>query len=245
MHTPSILALATVASQAYAYPFESLVARALQSRAVIAHDAVQPFAETVQSGAIGDAIKKFEPFLHIAHGCQSYPAVDAEGNTSGGLQDTGSSTGGCRDGSKGQTYVRAKERNGQLAIMYAWYMPKDMPNDGISTGAHRHDWENVVVFVDSAESAQLVSAAASGHGSYKKTDAPQREGDRPKVEYFTNFPTNHELQFTDTLGNDLALVDWDAIPQPARDGLTAADFGSATVPFKDDTFDGNLDKAAS
>ena len=129
--------------------------------------------------------------------------------------------------------------------MYAWYMPKDMPNDGVSTGAHRHDWENVVIFVDSLESGKLVSAAASGHGSYKKTNAPPSEGDRPKVEYFTNFPTNHELQFTDTLGRDLALVDWDAIPQAARDGLTAADFGKATVPFKDDTFDGNLDKAAS
>ena len=129
--------------------------------------------------------------------------------------------------------------------MYAWYMPKDMLTDGVSAGAHRHDWENVVVWVDSLESGQLTNAAASGHGSYKKTDNPQREGDRPKVEYFTSFPTNHELQFTDTLGRDLALVDWDAIPQAARDGLTAADFGKATVPFKDDTFDGNLDKAAS
>lgn len=128
--------------------------------------------------------------------------------------------------------------------MYAWYMPKDMPNSGVSTGAHRHDWENVVVFVDSA-GAQLVSAAASGHGSYKKTDSPQRDGDRPKVEYFTSFPTNHELQFTDTPGRDLALVDWDAIPQASRDALNSADFGKATVPFKDDTFDGNLDKASS
>ncbi|KAH7239832.1 hypothetical protein FSOLCH5_014242 [Fusarium solani] len=244
MQTKSIFALATLAAQVHAFPFEALLARTLHSRAVINHDAVQPFEETVQTGAIGDAIKKFEPFLHIAHGCQSYPAVDADGNTSGGLQDTGSSTGGCRDQGRGQTYVRAKERNGQIAIMYAWYMPKDMPNSGVSTGAHRHDWENVVIFVDSA-GAQLVSAAASGHGSYKKTNSPQREGDRPKVEYFTNFPTNHELQFTDTLGRDLALVDWDAIPQASRDALNSADFGKATVPFKDDTFDGNLEKASS
>lgn len=81
MHTTSFLTLAAAVSQAYAYPFEALVGRVLQSRAVIAHDAVVPFAETVQSGAIGNAIKKFEPFLHIAHGCQSYPAVDAAGDT--------------------------------------------------------------------------------------------------------------------------------------------------------------------
>lgn len=127
--------------------------------------------------------------------------------------------------------------------MYSWYMPKDMPTDGVSTGAHRHDWENVVVFVDSVAGGNLVSAAASGHGDYKKTDNPQRDGDRLLVEYFTNFPTNHELQFKSTKGRDLALVDWDAIPQAARDGLSSADFGKATVPFKDDTFDGNLDKA--
>ncbi|KAF4120921.1 necrosis and ethylene inducing peptide [Geosmithia morbida] len=243
MQTKSFLALAlSLAIKATsAAPVETSPS-SLQARDVINHDAVATFPETVQAGGFADVIQKFKPFLHIAHGCQSYPAVDADGNTSGGLQDTGSATGGCRDQSKGQTYVRAKTRGDQTAIMYAWYMPKDMPTTGVSTGSHRHDWENVVVFVDSAQN--LVSAGASGHGEYKKTTTPQREGDRLKVEYFTNFPTNHELQFTDTLGNDIPLVDWDAIPQASRDGLSAADFGSATVPFKDDTFDGNLDKAA-
>lgn len=121
-------------------------------------------------------------------------------------------------------------------------MPKDMPTGGVSIGAHRHDWENVVVFVDRAGS-QIISAAASGHGSYKKIRSPHRQGDRPKVEYFTKFPTNHELKFTDTLGRDLALVDWDAIPQASRDALNRVDFGAATVPFKDGVFEGNLDKA--
>lgn len=244
MQTKSLftLALALAIKATSAAPLESSAASILEARDVIAHDAVTPFPETVQQGGFADVINKFKPFLHIAHGCQSYPAVDADGNTSGGLQDTGSATGGCRDTSRGQTYVRAKAYGDKTAIMYAWYMPKDMPNSGVSTGAHRHDWENVVVFADA--SGNLVSAGASGHGEYKKTTTPQSEGDRVKVEYFTNFPTNHELQFTDTLGNDLPLVDWDAIPQAARDGLAAADFGKATVPFKDDTIDGNLDKAA-
>ncbi|EMR63075.1 putative necrosis- and ethylene-inducing protein 1 precursor protein [Eutypa lata UCREL1] len=203
MQMNSTLTLATAPSQVSVYPMESPMAPFFQPYEVIAHDAVTPFAEMVHTGAIGNAITKLKP---------------------GGLQDTGSSTGGCNDESMGQTYVRANERSdGKLAIIYAWYMPKDMPTDGVSTGLYRHDWENVVVFADS----------------------PTADSGASLVEYFINFPTNHELQFTDTFGRNLALVDWDAIPQAARDGLAAADFGCATVPFKDDTFDGNLDKASS
>ncbi|PYH90711.1 NPP1 domain protein [Aspergillus ellipticus CBS 707.79] len=218
----------------------------LSKRGVVPHDSISPFAETVPNNAVGDTFKKFEPYLHIAHGCQSYPAVAANGDTSGGLQDTGSATGGCRDQSKGQTYVRGGWYNGRYGIMYAWYMPKDMPTSGVSTGAHRHDWENVVIWVNNPSNTNptLLGGAASGHGSYKKTATPQLQGDRPKVEYFTSFPTNHELQFTNTLGRDLALVAWDSLPVAARDGLEGANFGAATVPFKDSTFMGNLAKAA-
>lgn len=53
----------------------------LQSRAVVAHDSLNPIAQRVQSGAIGTAIAKFNPRLHIAHGCQPYTAVDDAGNT--------------------------------------------------------------------------------------------------------------------------------------------------------------------
>lgn len=183
---------------------------------------------------------------------------------SGGLQDSGSSTGGCRDQSKGQTYVRAAWHNGRFGIMYAWYWPKDQPNDGNVAGGHRHDWENVVVWVDDPgkpspplplptqtqltpllanATPTLIGAAASGHGDYKKTDNPQREGDRPTVEYFTNFPTNHELQFKTSPGKDYPMIDWDVLSEPARSALQNADFGSASVPFKDGSFESNLEKA--
>ncbi|KKK15461.1 NPP1 domain protein [Aspergillus rambellii] len=197
----------------------------MDKRGVVPHDSIQPMGETVPHNAVGNTFKKFEP---------------------GGLQDTGSSTGGCRDQSKGQTYVRGGWHNGRYGIMYAWYMPKDMPNSGVSVGAHRHDWENVVIWVNnpSVRNPTLLGGAASGHGKYKKTTNPQRQGDRPKVEYFTNFPTNHELQFTNTLGRDLPLIAWDSMSPAARRGLEQANFGAATVPFKDSTFQGNLAKAA-
>lgn len=56
-------------------------------------------------------------------------------------------------------------------------------------------------------------------------------------------PTNHELQFTGTVGNQLPVSDWDALPAAARDALQTADFGKANVPFKDGTFESNIAKA--
>ncbi|KAE8351117.1 NPP1 domain protein [Aspergillus coremiiformis] len=224
----------------------------VEKREVVPHDSIAQFRETgpgavsVPPDAIGNAFKMFEPYLHIAHGCQSYPAVADNGDTSGGLKDTGSATGGCNDEGKGQTYVRGGWVNGRYGIMYSWYMPKDMANSGVSVGAHRHDWENVVIWVDNpvAPTPTLLGGAASGHGEYKKTPDPPRQDTRPKVEYFTSFPTNHELQFTDTLGRDLDLVAWDSLPEPARLGLQNGDFGDAIVPFIDSTFESNLAKAA-
>lgn len=53
----------------------------LDRRAVVAHDSLNPIATRVQAGVKGDAIKKFNPRLHIASGCQPYTAVDDAGNT--------------------------------------------------------------------------------------------------------------------------------------------------------------------
>jgi hypothetical protein len=93
---------------------------------------------------------------------------------------------------------------------------------------------------------KMIGAAASGHGDYKKTTTPQvRDGAHPQVEYFTNFPKNHELQFKTSPGRDLSLVDWDTLPAPAKAALNTHDFGKATVPFRDldNTFLNNLEKA--
>lgn len=167
------------------------------------------------------------------------------GNYSGGLSPSGSSTGGCKDTSKGQTYARIGSLDNSTAIMYSWYMPKDQTIDGVSTGAHRHDWENVVIWLsDATSAATVVGGAASGHGSFKKTTGALPGGDTPQVEYFASFPTNHELQFTDTVGVQLAVSDWDALPTAAKTALQTTDFGSASVPFKDGSFESNLAKAA-
>jgi hypothetical protein len=53
----------------------------LDTRAVVPHSSLNPVRTRLQGGAIGRAILKYQPLLHIAHGCQPYTAVDDNGNT--------------------------------------------------------------------------------------------------------------------------------------------------------------------
>lgn len=137
--------LSTAVGVSTAAPLES---PRLSPRGTIGHDKVVGFNETVPSGSMGDAYLKFKPFLKIVNGCVPFPAVDAAGDTryvrahahalspslplrlmgalrltctrlSGGLEPTGSSSGGC-DSSTGQVYARGTEVNGSVALMYAW-----------------------------------------------------------------------------------------------------------------------------
>ncbi|TGO25517.1 hypothetical protein BPAE_0078g00160 [Botrytis paeoniae] len=238
-----ILSILAAAAAVKGAPIEEST---IQARATVPHDSINPWGENVPGNAVGNTLKRFEPFIRIAHGCQPYSAVDGNGNTSGGLQDTGNVSAGCGDLSKGQTYVRAGWSGGRYGIMYAWYFPKDQPASGNVVGGHRHDWEHVVVWVNNPAlpNPTLIGAAASGHGSLKKTTNPQRQGDRVKVEYYVSFPTNHELQFTDTLGRDLPMMWYDFLPAASKTALQNTSFGKAVCPFNDANFANNLAKAA-
>ena len=130
--------------------------------------------------------------------------------------------------------------------MYAWYFPKDQPAAGNVVGGHRHDWESVVVWIDNPANTnpRMLGSAASSHGSFKPSANPNRRGNNVLVEYFTRFPTNHELQFTNTIGRSYSISDWGAMPEPAKKALeNGAAFGSANVPFRPDNFFSNLNKA--
>lgn len=122
----------------------------------VPHDSIAFIPESYRGGAEGNAIKRFEPYLHIAHGCASYPAVSASGQVGGGLQNSGGPSSGCNDGRNGQTYVRGAFHNGRYAIMYAWYFPKDQISAGGANGGHRHDWESIVVWIDDRKSRSSV-----------------------------------------------------------------------------------------
>ncbi|KAL1799085.1 hypothetical protein ACET3X_003122 [Alternaria dauci] len=242
MHLTTIFSAFAAVSGVLAAP----TASQLDARAVVPHDSLNPIQTRLQEGAIGRAILRFQPLLHIAHGCQPYTAVDDRGNTSGGLQDTGNVSAGCRDQNKGQTYARAAWHRGKFAIMYAWYWPKDQPAAGNVVGGHRHDWESVVVWLDNPANTnpRILGAAASGHGGFKPTTSPPTQGNNVKVEYFVEFPYNHATQFTNTVGRTYWINDWDTMPNAAKQALTPSTlFRDANVPFRPDVFFSNLDKA--
>ncbi|CAE7031546.1 hypothetical protein CFE70_004446 [Pyrenophora teres f. teres 0-1] len=209
----------------------------LNTRAVINHDAVVGFTEAVPGTLSGKLMLKYKPFLEVSNGCVPFPAVDAAGNTSGGLNPTGGSNSGC-DESTGQVYARAEEYNGVYCIMYSWYMPKDSPSTGLG---HRHDWENVVVWLSSlSETATLRGVAISAHGDYDKNKAPKLQDTHPLIRYYSTFPLNHQLGSTDKVGKMQPLIAWGSLTPAARDALERTDFGAAEPPFKDRNFQNHL-----
>lgn len=211
--------------------------------AVIPHDQVVGFNEVTPSTTAQIAAKKFQPTLKVTTGCVPFPAVDAQGNTSGGLAASGGSSSGCSS-SPGQVYTRAAWYNDVYAIMYAWYMPKDSPSTGLG---HRHDWEAAVVWIDNPAAAnpQILSISYSQHGDFMNAapSSSNTNGTHPKIEYKSTWPINHSLFITSTAGGYQPLIGWDDLTPAARAALNSTDFGSANVPMKDANFTNNLAKA--
>lgn len=53
----------------------------LINRAVISHDAVVGYPQTVPSGIAGTLYLKYKPWLQVYNGCVPFPAVNAAGDT--------------------------------------------------------------------------------------------------------------------------------------------------------------------
>ncbi|KAF2872823.1 necrosis-and ethylene-inducing protein-like protein 1 precursor [Massariosphaeria phaeospora] len=202
-------------------------------RGVINHDAVVGFPETVPSGLAGTLYLKYKPFLEVYNGCVPFPAVNAAGDTGGGLSTSGSSNGNCGRNT-GQVYARSGTYNGAYAIMYSWYMPKDSPSSGLG---HRHDWENVVVWLSSeSESATIRGVAISAHGEYQKESSPPLSGSHPRIGYISIWPVNHQLIATDKQGGQQPLIAWESMTDAARSAIENTNFESATPSFRDNNF---------
>ena len=61
--------------------FASAAPLGLESRAVIKHDAVVGFPQTVPSGIAGTLYLKYKPYLKFFNGCVPFPAVNSNGDT--------------------------------------------------------------------------------------------------------------------------------------------------------------------
>ncbi len=203
----------------------------------IAHNAVRGFAQNASP-----FMTTFQPTLKVSGGCVPFPAVQADGLWNGGLQSSGSANGGCSS-SPGQVYGRQitvgtvdHHSGARCALFYAWYFPKD----GNVTSGHRHDWENIVVWLDRCDdvNARVIAVAYSGHGKYNVhrvySGSPNGfSGRRPRVKYAQTWPLNFQLFPTFDNGGSQPVIDWWRMTPAARSRLNTAYFGKANVPIKD------------
>jgi hypothetical protein len=124
-------------------------------------------------------------------------------------------------------------------------MPKDEPSDGLG---HRHEWECSVVWIDDPTKAAptVVGLSASAHGGFstiKSGFSTHFDGTRALIEYISYWPVDHQMIISTTKGGEQPLIAWESLTYAARYSLSNYDFGAATVPFKDSTFDTNLANA--
>ena len=198
----------------------------------------------------------FQPaYDYDTDGCYATPAVSPEGTIAPGLDLGGDMNGQCRDESdldNTNGYSREKCNNGWCAIVYASYFEKDQAALGPGSAGHRHDWEHVVVWV---KDEQVEYVSTSNHGGFtvhNRADIPF-DGNHPKVVYHKDGVSTH--CFRAATSDDEppenhrgawqypTLVGWNGYPEGVRDKLTQADFGSATLGIKDDTFNSHLESA--
>ncbi|GMF32958.1 unnamed protein product [Phytophthora fragariaefolia] len=224
----------------------ALVYLAAVRGAVIDHDQIVPFTQPVPTSTSQKTAVNFKPQLHITNGCHPYAAVDADGNTSGGLSPTGSSSAGCKGSGYGsQIYGRSAWYNGVWAIMYSWYFPKDSPASGFG---HRHDWEHAVVWlnnpaVTSPEILAVSTSAHSGYTVYYPPSSDYLDGSSAKIDYYSVLLINHAFRMTSDTGKTQELIMWDQLTDTARMALENTDFGDANVPFKNANFETKLANA--
>lgn len=239
-HVMSKLLLSTALTAA---AFTTMMPMPSVHAAVIDHDKVVGFSEVTPTNDSQKAAKTFQPFLKVYNGSVPFPAVDAQGNTSGGLQPTGSSNGQSSK-STGQVYARSGWYNGVWAIMYAWYFPKDEASPSLG---HRHDWEAAIVWIDNPAVAnpKVQSISYSQHGDFKNTapTSSNMSGTHALIGYRSIWPLNHSLFSVTDIGGTQPLINWEQLTPAAQTALNTTDFGSANVPLNDSNFTNNLQKA--
>ncbi len=137
----------------------------------VGHNKIPPI--TTRNDGVYGWYLRYQPALKVSTGCVPFPAV-GDHIAGQGLRTNGARNGGCGK-SIGQVYARHRDYRGRGAhgIMYAYYFPKDqaaLPGTG-----HRHDWEEIVVWV-TWDWKRVIAVSFSGHGGYSKSKKPQFTG---------------------------------------------------------------------
>ncbi|KAG7381679.1 hypothetical protein PHYPSEUDO_005726 [Phytophthora pseudosyringae] len=203
----------------------------------IAYDQVKPFPMAQPSDATITeyAAIKFRPKLSIVNGCHPYPAVNAAGQVSEGLEKADPTGAACKGSKLGtQVYGRSAWFGRVWAIMYAWYFPDVSP-----------DWEHVIVWTNNPNVTNQVvlavttSSSTGDYSSQAPPDASMISGKSVKISYY-----NNALESTTEEGGAQNLVLWHQLTPEAQEALNDdQSFGGVQVPVNDDYFLLNLGKA--
>lgn len=199
----------------------------------IGHDDVKVIPENVAPDSLA---KRFQPLLHIAHGCHPFPAFDLDNHLGGGLYPSGKVSGKCSS-SPGQAYTRSQTFDNLTAIVFAYYFPKEQNRNTIVTAGHRHAWHHVVLFLDEGKPARLIlDKFGDEHYSYITWSSI---GDRPQI--VKSYETL-SLYLGDGSGDSQALVEWTLLPKtlisPLEDSIweSVDPYSSQKCPLLDANF---------
>ncbi|CAN8067466.1 unnamed protein product [Agarophyton chilense] len=137
-------------------------------------------------GGVYNAYQWYQPSLSVVDACVPFPAV-GDHIASRGLKLGGARNGKCSRNT-GQVYVRHMNFASRKVrgIMYAYYFPKDQTAAGCSSPricGHRHDWEEVVVWV-TWDWKRPLGASYSQHGNYGASNR-HWDGSHYKIQYIS------------------------------------------------------------
>lgn len=209
----------------------------------------------------------FSPaYDYDGNGCYATAAISPDGYVNPGLGLGGAVNGHCHDRAQldeSNTYSREKCNNGWCAIMYASYFEKDQASDGVGeiaggTNGHRHDWEDVIVWVKDNE-VKYVSVSCHGdhHTFGRKTIRFDSSGTHPKVIYHKDGGLTHCFRMANAADDAVEnatggwfyprLVGWNGYPSTdfRNQFIYHTNFGAATIKLGTGTLEGQLAQAQS
>ncbi|KAL8364871.1 hypothetical protein RB595_003922 [Gaeumannomyces hyphopodioides] len=203
---------------------------------------------------------QFQPVTDFdKDGCYYTAAVGADGEKNGGWDPSNGLhpaclASVCRDNNRlenNNLYSRSRCNNGWCAIMYEYYFEKDQVICGSWGTGHRHDWENVVVFV---KDNQVKRVAPSCHGKYDgATNSPPLKDGRPKVVYHKDGGLTHCWRIANGEDDNIEnytgewflgrLIGWNSWPNTGLRDKAMEDFGGPRAKLRDEDFANTLRSA--
>ena len=226
-----------------------------------AHINASDFAKLDEALPSNGIINNLEPVFDFdGDGCLPSAGISRTGEKNAGLNTSGSITGGCRSGNflllsnTLHRYACKLSAGDQYCVnFYALYFEKDQLFNWFG-GGHRHDWEHAAVWT---KNGVVTHGSYSAHGDLF-TDAASNlpfENGHLKIVYHKDGITTHALRFAKN--NEVAENPYGAFITPTiiswheleGDGVSNAqmrhllnsyDYGSATIPMKDNNFLSNI-----